>query len=146
MRQLQFGKILIVVFSLSFMNFLFAQTPDFGIKPASPATIAAQEKFRASLPADNGQDAEFAQRGFIATLEQLPIVNRDGKVVFDPDRLDWIAGPAPATVNPSLWRQMKLLKRHGLFEVADDVWQTRGLDGSNMTIVRGNTGWIIIDP
>ena len=54
MRQLQFGKILIVVFSLGFMNLLFAQTPDFGIKPASPATIAAQEKFRASLPADNG--------------------------------------------------------------------------------------------
>ena len=94
MRQLQFGKILIVVFSLSFMNLLLAQTPDFGIKPASPTTIAAQEKFHASLPADNGQDAEFAQRGFIATLEQRPILNRDGKAVFGsgPSRLYSRAG------------------------------------------------------
>ena len=41
---------------------------------------------------------------------------------------------------------MKLFKHHGLFEVAGDVWQIRGLEGSNMTIVRGNTGWVIIDP
>ena len=55
-------------------------------------------------------------------------------------------GPAPATVNPSLWRNASLLAKHGLFEVADGIWQVRGLDLANMTIIRGQTGWIIVDP
>ena len=53
---------------------------------------------------------------------------------------------APDTVNPSLWRHIALLRRHGLFEVANGVWQVRGFDVSNMTVVRGRTGWIVIDP
>ena len=56
------------------------------------------------------------------------------------------SGPAPATVNPSLWRNATLVAKHGLFQVADGIWQVRGLDLANMTVIRGNSGWIIVDP
>ncbi len=115
-------------------------------KPASPATLATQARMRAALPADNGQDAEFAGRGYITTLKDPLIRADDGLVVWNNDVFSWIDGDAPPTVNPSLWRHMKVLKQHGLFKVTEGVWQVRGYDASNMTIVRGNTGWIIIDP
>src|SRR3546814_9825879 len=54
---------------------------------------------------------------------------------------------APDTVNPSLWRQARLNAIHGLFEVVPDkIWQVRGYDISVMTIIRGDTGWIVVDP
>ena len=59
---------------------------------------------------------------------------------------EWVEGPPPPTVNPSLWREVGNLRKHGLFEVTDGVWQVRGFDVSNMTIIRGATGWIVIDP
>lgn len=123
-----------------------AQSPNMDVKPASEATLAAQAKMRASLPADNGRDEEFASRGFIATRTDPLIKAKDGHVVWDINAFDWVKGDAPTTVNPSLWRQSKLIKHNGLFKVADGVWQVRGLDMSNMTVVEGKTGWIIIDP
>ena len=139
------GCCILLVLPTTYTN-LFAASKDMDPKPASPATIAAQANMRASLPLDNGQDDDFTNRGFIATLKDPVIKAADGHVVWDADRFDWIKGEAPATVNPSLWRQMKLHRKHGLFKVTDNVWQIRSLDGSNMTIVGGKTGWIIIDP
>lgn len=52
----------------------------------------------------------------------------------------------PSTVNPSLWRIAQLNNINGLFKVTDKVYQIRGFDISNMTIIEGNTGLIIIDP
>jgi alkyl sulfatase BDS1-like metallo-beta-lactamase superfamily hydrolase len=115
-------------------------------KPASAATRAAQEAAGKSLPAEDGRDAEFAARGFIATRADPLIRNAQGRAVWNTAAYDWVKGPAPATVNPSLWREMGLLKTNGLYLVADGVWQVRGFDVSNMTVVRGATGWILIDP
>lgn len=115
-------------------------------KAASVATVASQAGVRASLPADDGQDEEFATRGFIATAKDPQIRNAQGAVVWDMSRLDWVKGDAPPTVNPSLWRQMSLLRIHGLFKLAEGVWQVRNFDASNMLVVRGKTGWIIADP
>jgi alkyl sulfatase BDS1-like metallo-beta-lactamase superfamily hydrolase len=115
-------------------------------KPASAATLAAQAKVLASLPKDDGQDEAFARRGFIATLKDKKIRNKDGKLVWDVGQFDWVQGDAPATVNPSLWRQNKLLGIHGLFKITDGVWQVRGFDPGNMLIISGETGWIIVDP
>jgi glyoxylase-like metal-dependent hydrolase (beta-lactamase superfamily II) len=56
------------------------------------------------------------------------------------------AGECPDTVNPSLWRQSQLTAIHGLFEVTDGIYQVRGMDLSNMTLVEGDTGVIVIDP
>lgn len=116
-------------------------------KPASDATIAAQRSAAAQLPAEDGRDLDFADRGFIGTLADPVITNKDGKPVWNLGAYDWMAdGKSPGTVNPSLWRHMGLLRKHGLYAVTDNIWQVRGFDVSNMTIIKGQTGWIIIDP
>lgn len=119
---------------------------DSGPKAASPATVAAQQAVAASLPQDDGRDAEFARRGFIASRADPVIVNAKGKPVWQLDAYAFVDGAAPPSVNPSLWREMKHLKAHGLFKVTDGVWQVRGFDVSNMTVIKGQTGWIVIDP
>jgi alkyl sulfatase BDS1-like metallo-beta-lactamase superfamily hydrolase len=88
-------------------------------KPAAPATVEAQGGAMRTLPQDDGLDQEFVQRGFIATRHEPLIRAEDGHVVWDLSQLDWIQGDGPMTVNPSLWRHMKLLKEHGLFKVAE---------------------------
>lgn len=115
-------------------------------KPASPATVEAQKAMAATLPAEDGRDATFADQGFIATRADPIIKAADGKPIWNLEAYAWIDGEAPPTVNPSLWRHMKLLRKHGLYKVADDVWQVRGFDVSNMTVIKGATGWILIDP
>lgn len=115
-------------------------------KPASPATVAAQRAVAAALPADDGTDLAFATRGFVATRADPLIRNGEGRPVWNLDAYRFVEGPAPDTVNPSLWRHIGLLRRHGLFAVANGVWQVRGFDVSNMTVILGKTGWILIDP
>ncbi|HEY8616480.1 alkyl/aryl-sulfatase [Phenylobacterium sp.] len=92
------------------------------------------------------QDFAFAERGFVGTRAEPKIVAADGRVVWDLAAYDFIKGTAPASVNPSLWRQAQLLSKHGLFKVTDGVWQVRGFDIANVTFVAGRTGWIVIDP
>lgn len=113
---------------------------------ASPATIADNTKLAATLNWDDKQDFDFASRGFIATSADPVIRNKDGAVIRDLREEAQFTGPAPATVNPSLWRNASLHAKHGLFEVRDGIWQVRSFDISNMTIIRGKTGWIIVDP
>jgi alkyl sulfatase BDS1-like metallo-beta-lactamase superfamily hydrolase len=59
---------------------------------------------------------------------------------------DFIEGEAPDTVHPGLWRQARLNNLHGLYEVTDGIYQVRGYDLSNISFIRGETGWIVIDP
>ena len=122
-----------------------AQAQDTGAA-ASEATRAAQAATAAALPAEGTRDAEFSTRGFLATRSDPVIVNASGKPVWNLDVYDFVTGPAPDTVNPSLWRHVTHLNQHGLFQVTPGVWQVRGFDVSNMTIIRGQTGWIVIDP
>ncbi|MCP5386832.1 MAG: MBL fold metallo-hydrolase [Novosphingobium sp.] len=137
----------------AFVSLLAASTalaapaaPNLSSKPASPATIAAQKAAAAALPAEDGRDGEFAAHGFLGTREDPVIRNKDGKPVWNMAAYDFVSGDAPATVNPSLWREMTNLNRHGLFQVAEGIWQVRGFDLSNMTVIRGATGWILVDP
>ena len=125
---------------------MLGNAPNLSPKPASPPTIAAQQAVSAALPAEDGRDADFAARGFIASRADPLIRAADGRAVWNLGSYDFVAGAAPDTVNPSLWRHIGLLRRHGLFKIAEGVWQVRGFDVSNMTLVKGNTGWILIDP
>ena len=52
----------------------------------------------------------------------------------------------PPTANPSLWRIAQLNMTNGLFKVTERIYQVRGFDLSNMTIVEGDQGLIIIGP
>lgn len=92
------------------------------------------------------QDFEDAKRGFIATFDDKtdPIVN--GKKLYDLHTWDFLKGSAPATVNPVLWRQAQLNSLTGLFEVVPKkIYQVRGFDIANVTFVRSDNGYIVID-
>jgi alkyl sulfatase BDS1-like metallo-beta-lactamase superfamily hydrolase len=92
-------------------------------------------------------DFENARRGLIARLEPGVIKSADGRVIFDIDRFGQaVSGECPDTVNPSLWRQGQLTAIQGLFEVTDGIYQVRGADLSNMTLVESAHGVIVIDP
>jgi alkyl sulfatase BDS1-like metallo-beta-lactamase superfamily hydrolase len=92
------------------------------------------------------QDFEDAGRGLLASDPGLRVLAADGGVVWDLDTNAFIDGEAPGSVNPSLWRQAKLNNIHGLFEVTEGIYQLRGYDLSNMTLIEGETGWIVVDP
>jgi alkyl sulfatase BDS1-like metallo-beta-lactamase superfamily hydrolase len=117
-------------------------------KDASTTTRHANERLRASLPEDSGEDFELAKRGFIATIPNARVENDAGMPVWDLQRFDFCAqGEAcPDTVNPSLWRQAQLNSIHGLFEVTEGIYQVRNFDLSNITFIEGDTGYIVIDP
>jgi alkyl sulfatase BDS1-like metallo-beta-lactamase superfamily hydrolase len=95
---------------------------------------------------EDRRDFEDADRGFIAKLDPGVVTSRDGRVVWDSDAYGFLSGDCPDTANPSLWRQGQLCARQGLYQVTDGVYQVRGLDLSNMTLVEGEQGVIVIDP
>ena len=119
-----------------------------GAKPATEATRQAQMKVSETLPFEDRTSFDNANRGFIASIEPLTIRHaRQDRLVYDLSAMSFLEGDAPDTVNPSLWRQAQLNGlHHGLFEVVPGIWQVRSFDISNMTFIRGDTGWIIIDP
>ncbi|MBB3179067.1 alkyl/aryl-sulfatase [Variovorax sp. Sphag1AA] len=125
----------------------FAQTADevpSSPKPATAATTSANQAVARGM-AFSQRDFEDATRGLIATMPDPLVKTAEGKLVWDANRYDFIQGDAPATVNPSLWRQEKLNNARGLFKVTDGIYQIRGYDLANMTLVEGKTGWIVID-
>ncbi len=98
------------------------------------------------LALDDHTDFDDADRGFTGALEPAVVTADDGRVVWDNDAYAFLEGPCPHTAHPGLWRQGQLVARQGLYEVTDGVFQVRGLDLSNMTLVEGEEGVIVIDP
>ncbi len=113
---------------------------------ASDATKAANQAVKDFLPFGDTTDFENAKRGFIANLEAGQIKGSDDNVVYDLTQFDFLQGDAPDTVNPSLWRQSKLNAMAGLFEVGEGIYQVRAFDLANMSFIRGERGWIVVDP
>jgi alkyl sulfatase BDS1-like metallo-beta-lactamase superfamily hydrolase len=106
----------------------------------------ANDAVRLALPFADSDDFDDARRGRLGSLSDPVIRATSGRVVWDADAYGFLEGDCPATVNPSLWRQGQLNAIHGLFEVAEGIYQVRGLDLSNMTIVEGERGVLVIDP
>ena len=98
------------------------------------------------LPLDDTTDFDDAARGFIGAMVPCVITSDDGRVVWDNDAYGFLDEDCPDTAHPSLWRQSQLCAKQGLFEVTDGIYQVRGLDLSNMTLVEGDEGVIVIDP
>ena len=115
-------------------------------KEASHATSQENNDASTKIVFDDEADFERAQRGLIATLPEGK-VTIDNQTVWDCSQYDFLRenSSVPDTVHPGLWRQGRLNAIHGLFEVMDGVWQVRGYDISNLTLVAGKTGWILID-
>ena len=109
-------------------------------------TAGINAKVLEQLPFHNQQDFEDAKKGLIASGPDLRVENAKGELVWSQPDYEFIQGDAPPSVNPSLWRQAKLNNIHGLFKVTDGLYQVRGHDLANISIIRGETGWIIVDP
>jgi len=115
-------------------------------KDAEAATRAANAAVAKSLPFSDRADFDDARRGFIATLPDGVVAGPRGPA-FDTKPYAFLGNDeVPPTVNPSLWRQAQLNAVNGLFKVAERVYQVRGIDVSNMTIIEGDSGLILIDP
>jgi len=111
------------------------------------ATARANADFARRLPLQQRDAFEAALRGKIADTPDGGIDGpQKGRKAWDIRAFDFLQGPCPPTANPSLWRMAQLNAISGLFEVADGIWQARGFDYANMTIIRGDTGWILVDP
>lgn len=114
-------------------------------KPATPSTANANQAMRPAVAAFDKRDFDDATRGKLAELNDPLVKAADGRIVWDTRRFDFVMGTAPTTANPSLWRQQQLNHAQGLFRVAEGIYQIRGYDIANMTLVEGQTGWIVID-
>lgn len=127
-------------------------------KEASEFTKKLNQEVLSQLPFDNKEDFEDAKRGFIAKPEKLTITKPAGEAgkvklpVWDLEeykqyiKVDAAPADTPPEINPSLYRNAQLNMIYGLFEVTTGIYQVRGYDLSNMTFVRGSTGWIVLDP
>ncbi|WP_436777657.1 alkyl/aryl-sulfatase [Yinghuangia sp. YIM S09857] len=98
------------------------------------------------LSFEDRTDFENADRGRVASLSPGVVKAADGRVVWDNDVFAFLDGECPDTANRSLWRQSQLCARQGLYEVTEGIYQVRGLDLSNMTLVEGDRGVVVIDP
>ena len=116
-------------------------------KPATEITEATNAEVYQLLDFSDEQKAEFANRGLIAAPENLTILAENGMTIWAQDAYDFVrsAETAPASANPSLWRNTQYNALYGLFQVTDDIYQVRGYDISNVTFVRSQHGWIIMD-
>ena len=115
--------------------------------PATEATARANAAWLERLPFSDRQDFEDAARGLVARFTDQPIRTADGRVAWDLGAYAFEKDEtAPPTVNPSLWRLARLNNEAGLFKVTDRLYQVRGADLSNMNIIEGDTGLIVMDP
>ena len=115
-------------------------------KDASASVIKQHAATRAALPFSDTRDFDDASRGFLGTRENAKITSEAGRTVWSLEPYGFLSDEeAPPTVDPSLWRQSRLNMNHGLFEVVPGVYQVRGLDIANMTLIEGDSGVIVVD-
>jgi alkyl sulfatase BDS1-like metallo-beta-lactamase superfamily hydrolase len=117
-------------------------------KPPSKYTIELQQGLRATLPFDDERDAEEAKKGFIAAPPYKQIMAEAGNVAWDMGSYEWLLQDKQFdSIHPSLQRQAVLNMAYGLYEVVPDrIYQVRGFDLSNISFIKGGTGWIVFDP
>jgi alkyl sulfatase BDS1-like metallo-beta-lactamase superfamily hydrolase len=115
-------------------------------KPATGITAGRNREAAASLPPEREDDLADATRGLVAAFEPAVVKDASGRVVWDMDSYGFLEGECPDTAHPSLWRQSRLNRLAGLFEIAPGFYQLRGFDLSNMHVVEGEEGIVVIDP
>lgn len=121
-----------------------AQQPSDATRAANAAALAAATMDEAREAAEDAA----ARRGLLAQIPDGLITDGAGRTIWDWRPYAFLASEtAPPTVHPRLWRQARRNAVHGLFEVVPGaIWQVRGYDISVMTIIKGERGWIIVDP
>ena len=105
------------------------------------------EAAKATLPFADKRDFEEQKKGLIAPMKDLKIMADAGHVAWDMERFEFLDQEAEFdSIHPSLHRQSVLNNNYGLYEVIPGIYQVRGFDLSDISFVRGKTGWIVFDP
>jgi alkyl sulfatase BDS1-like metallo-beta-lactamase superfamily hydrolase len=116
-------------------------------KAPSEHTLRVLREARRTLPFSDRRDFDELKKGFIAPMKDLKIMADAGHVAWDMERYQFFNEREDFdSIHPSLTRQSKLNMNYGLYEVIPGIYQVRGLDLSDISFVRGRTGWIVIDP
>jgi len=116
-------------------------------KPPSRFTIEVLKQAGADLPFSDTRDFDEQKKGLLAPMKDLKIMADAGHVAWDMERFQFLNQKEEFdTIHPSLHRQSVLNNNCGLYEVIPGIYQVRGFDLSNITFVRGKTGWIVFDP
>ena len=123
--------------------------PHFHPKGKTPSkfTIELQQGLRATLPFADKRDFEEAQHGFVAAPPYKQIMAEAGNVAWDMGSYEFLLnGEDFDSIHPSLQRQAILNMAYGLYEVLPGrIWQVRGFDLANLTVIKGDTGWLLFD-
>lgn len=138
-----------ILISLPFKFFVVPANASDLHKDATPITLSNNQNMLNTLPFNNQQSFKDADRGFIAPLPNNGIIKNDqGQAIWNLNKFNFIKAQtkAPDTVNPSLWRQSRLVIKAGLYKVNDSIYQVRGADLSNITFIEGKKGIVIVDP
>jgi alkyl sulfatase BDS1-like metallo-beta-lactamase superfamily hydrolase len=116
-------------------------------KAPSGFTLAVLEQARAGLPFDDTRDFDEQAKGLIAPMTEMVIAADAGHAAWDMERFRFLDQQQEFdSIHPSLHRISRLNNNYGLYEVIPGIYQVRGFDLSNITFVRGTTGWIVFDP
>ena len=117
-----------------------------GFSAPTAATVQANQAVAAAMPEPYLDGMDAARRGLIARADDLVVTREDGRRIWNIPAYDFIDGAAPDSVHPGLWRQADMHSIAALFEVVPGIYQLRGFDLANMTLIRGEQGWIVVDP
>ncbi|MFD7082632.1 alkyl/aryl-sulfatase [Streptomyces sp. NPDC059918] len=117
-----------------------------GSADAEAVVAEANGAVRRGAAFEDTRDLENERRGFLGTVGEGAVRDAEGRVVWDLDAYGFLDRDCPPTAHPGLWRQSRLARGHGLFEVVPGIYQVRGFDLSNMTVVEGERGILVIDP
>ncbi|WP_416067115.1 alkyl/aryl-sulfatase [Rhizobium sp. ZK1] len=99
------------------------------------------------MPFADQKDFEEQKKGLIAPMTDMKIMADAGHVAWDMERFKFLDQQEEFdSIHPSLHRLSRLNNNYGLYEVIPGIYQVRGFDLSNITFVRGKTGWIVFDP
>ncbi len=116
-------------------------------KAPSKYTLDALKQVRTGLPFADTRDLDEQKRGLIAPMKDFKIMADAGHVAWDMERFQFLDQQEDFdSIHPSLLRQSKLNNNYGLYEVVPGIYQVRGFDLSDISFVRGKTGWIVFDP
>lgn len=116
-------------------------------KDASSKTIEVNNEIYSLLDFDDKTEYEFATKSLIDAPEELELKDENGNVLWSQKAYSFVdnSEKTPDTVNPSLWENTRNNHAYGLFKVTDDIYQVRGYDMANLTVIKGKTGWIVFD-
>ena len=116
-------------------------------KPATAYTVEVNSAVYSMLDFADTSEYDNAVRGLIDAPEVLELTDAEGNVIWSQAAYSFLDDyeQAPDTVNPSLWENTRNNHAYGLFEVCPGIYQVRGYDMANLTVIRGDTGWIVFD-